>query len=485
MIGARLLSTIAVVCATGIAWLAPFPAVAQGPQSQLEIVKQFDVDKSGLLDAAERAKARQYLETLPPRGRFGPRLGGAGAVTAGAPGVPLSPADVANLAGTDLYDNPAIRTIFITFESADWEAELAAFFNTDVVVPATVIVDGVRHRDVGVRFRGNTSFSSVAAGLKRPLQLKFDEVHEGQNVEGYRTLNLLNGINDPTSLRTYLYSRISRAYLPTPKVGFVRLVINGENWGIYPNQQQFNRDFVEDFFGWRDGVRWDVPANMNGNGGMTYLGDSLDQYRRFYEIDNQDRRESWTALVRLFRVLNETPPDRLEAALAPLLDIDGALRFLAVDVALANSDGYWSRGSDYSIYLDPGGRFHVVAHDMNEALGVGRGGPQLDPLVAMTDPGKALRSRLLAVPSLRKRYLEYVLDVATNWLDWEKLGAIAREQRDLIAADVRRDTRKLFTHDAFLAGFDDGGGSLRAFADARREYLLAEVPRLIAATGVR
>ena len=42
-------------------------------------------------------------------------------------------------------------------------------------------------------------------------------------------------------------------------------------------------------------------------------------------------------------MLNETPPDRLEAALAPILDVDGALRFLALEIALVNGDGYWMR----------------------------------------------------------------------------------------------------------------------------------------------
>jgi hypothetical protein len=217
---------------------------------------------------------------------------------------------------------------------------------------------------------------------------------------------------------------------------------------------------------------------------MAYIGENLEAYRPYYEIDNQDRRESWAALVRMFRVLNETPPEGLEAALSPLLDIDGVLRFLAVDVALANTDGYWSRNSDYSIYLDPDGRFHVVAHDMNEAIGVagGRGaGPTLDPLVALTDPTKPLRSRLLAVPALRKRYLEYVLDIANNWLDWTKLGPIVRRELDMIDADVKRDTRKLFTYEAFQAGYETDLGGLKAFAVARHDYLLAEVPRALAA----
>ena len=32
--------------------------------------------------------------------------------------------------------------------------------------------------------------------------------------------------------------------VPAPKANFVRLVINGENWGIYANVQQFNKDFL-------------------------------------------------------------------------------------------------------------------------------------------------------------------------------------------------------------------------------------------------
>ncbi len=41
-----------------------------------------------------------------------------------------------------------------------------------------------------------------------------------------------------------------------------------------------------------------------------------------------------------------------------------------------NSDGYWVRASDYNLYLDPAGRFHVLPHDVNEAFpsGTGRAG---------------------------------------------------------------------------------------------------------------
>ena len=90
-----------------------------------------------------------------------------------------------------------LRTVFLQFENADWEKELAAFNNTDVEVPATLTVDGKTYKDVGVHFRGASSFMMVPEGLKRSLNLSLDFVHEKQELGGYRTLNLLNANGDP------------------------------------------------------------------------------------------------------------------------------------------------------------------------------------------------------------------------------------------------------------------------------------------------
>src|SRR5204862_1152372 len=138
--------------------------------------------------------------------------------------------------------------------------------------------------------------------------------------------------------------------------------------------------------------------------------------------------------------------------------------------------------SDYSLVRDAQGRFHIVPHDMNEAFGpamgpgmfgggpgggrrgggrgpggpgggpnaggpgpggpgpggFGPGGPggpgggrgDLDPLVGADDAGKPLRSRLLAVPSLKKRYLEHARTLAEE-LNWAQLGPVVEEYRKL------------------------------------------------------
>jgi hypothetical protein len=470
-----------------VAFAAQFGGFGGGG-GEVELVAQFDKDKDGRLNRGERDAARSATGG---GGQFNMRRGGFRFSNAeGTPGRTLTPADVQPYPTTPIYDIGTLRTMFLQFQDADWEAELAAFHNTDVEVPATMIVDGRTYQGVGVHFRGASSFGMVPEGLKRSLNVSTDFTVEDQDLGGYRTFNLLNANNDPTFLRAFLYTEIARKYLPIPKMNFMHVVINGESWGVYLNAQQFNADLLRDYFKTTKGARWKVPGRPGGRGGLEYLGENPETYKGIYEIKTKDDVESWRALIELTKVLNQTPADKLEAALAPLLDIDSTLRFLAVDVALVNSDGYWTRASDYSFYRHPDGRFHLIPHDVNEGLGgeggrgFGGGGAQLDPLVGLNDPGKPLRSKLLAVPALRQKYLGYVRDIATKWLDWNTVAPTLTAAHRLIADDVRADTRKLYDVAGFEAGIAPTGNSLKSFLDARRAYLLNAIPETPAAGRV-
>jgi spore coat protein CotH len=213
---------------------------------------------------------------------------------------------------------------------------------------------------------GNSSFG-VGNGYKRSLNLAFDFVDENQAIGGYRTLNFLNANDDPTFMHTVLSMHVARQYIPAPKANFVRVVINGENWGIYANAQQFNKEFVQDNFKTTKGTRWKIPQGGGGGiGGFSYIGDNPASYRNVFQIKSKDEPAAWTALITLARTLQQTPVDRLEAALAPMLDIDGYLKFLALDNVMSSGDGFYTRAADYSLYLDERGRFHFVFHDANE-----------------------------------------------------------------------------------------------------------------------
>ena len=107
-------------------------------------------------------------------------------------------------------------------------------------------------------------------------------------------------------------------------------------------------------------------------------------------------------------------------------------------------------------------------------------------MIGLDDTRKPLRSRLLAVPSLKARYLDHVRTIAEQWLDWDKLGPIVARYRALIEDEIELDTRKLSSLAAFQKSVADApeepaaaksdnrrpGSGLRAFADQRRKYLL-------------
>lgn len=88
-----------------------------------------------------------------------------------------------------------------------------------------------------------------------------------------------------------------------------------------------------------------------------------------------------------------------------------------------------------------------------------------------------LRSRLLAIPELRERYMKYVNQIADESLAWSKLGPDVEGYRDLIEPLVKADTRKLSTNEAFVAATSSDltktgdQMSIRKFATERTEYL--------------
>ncbi|MCA8988269.1 MAG: CotH kinase family protein [Planctomycetaceae bacterium] len=524
-----------------------------GSREDLKLVKKYDQNENGRLDGEERiaARAAAKQEGEGRQGGFPPPGGGRrgpGNREPAQPGRLVDQTEVKSYRDASLYEPTVLRTLFFEFENADWEQELEDFHGTDVEVPATLIVDGKTYENVGMSFRGMSSYGMVPTGYKRSFNVSIDLADEEQRLYDYKTLNLLNSAGDPSFMSTVLYSHIANQYLPAPKANHVHVIINGESWGIYVNVQQFNKEFLAEHFDSTQGTRWKVSGSPGGDGGLRYLGDEIDEYKKRYEIKSNDGKKAWQALIELCRTLDETPPEKLEQELEPILDLDGVLRFLALDVALVNSDGYWTRASDYSLFLDHEKRFHVFPHDMNEAFsaghgpgpggppggpggfgpppegfrppegfafppggfgpppdgfgpppggnfpgapengrpggrpggpgGPGHGGFDLDPLISLDNPRMPLRSKLLAVPSLRAKYLKYVREIADKSLAWDQIQPVLALHTQLIQDEVAADTRKLYSLEAFqravlldLGKEETREQSIQGFLEKRRDYL--------------
>jgi len=516
-----------------------------GGMGTIAVLERCDADKNGRLDADERKAARAWLkENRPQRGR-GP--GGPGGFARGPGGPPpqeevqrdngaskngakVVPADVATYANRPLFDADIVRTFFFEFPQQDWFEELSDFYRTDVEVPATVTVDGVTYRDVGTSFRGNTSYM-MAPGRKKSLDLAFDFVDGKQNLYGVRNLDLLNCHTDASYLREALHGHIANKFFPAPRVCLVRVVINGEDHGLYAAVQAFDKTFLQDHFGTTKGDRFKVPPDFSGNGGLRWLGDDPQAYKRNYQLKSNDNDAAWRGLVDMCAVLERTATEDLERILPQHLDVDGMLWFLAVDNALGDDDGYHSRASDYSLYRDPHGRFHAIPRDNNEVLLGARGGPRggdpggpgggpggfggpapdgppgAGPRGGVAGPGAApggrrggpgpggavtsplqmasradrpLLRRLLEVPVWRQRYLANLRELATTAMSPDVIGARIDQWQKLLEPLAKADVHSLHGYDAFSRSFakDETGKpaprSLMAIIAQRRAQILED-----------
>ena len=125
------------------------PGGPGGPMGQeRKLVKKFDKNGDGRLDASERMAARESLKRdRPAGGRPGPGFGpppgfGRENEEPAQPGPRVAPGDVPAYTGKSLHEPTILRTLFLDFEDKDWEAEMADFYRSDVDVPARLTVDG-------------------------------------------------------------------------------------------------------------------------------------------------------------------------------------------------------------------------------------------------------------------------------------------------------------------------------------------------------
>lgn len=336
------------------------------------LVARFDRDGDGRLDTAERAAARDFLlQNASASAATGtsPRSTAPSATARtlepAKPGAKVDVATLPTFADRPLYDPAILRPIALTFEDADWERQLTLFASTDVWVPARLTIDGRTYAGVGVRYAPLPMGEKREPGYKRTLVLRLDFTDPAQRFGGQRELHLLDLFDDSTFMRTSLALGVAReTALSAPRSNFVTVAINGENWGVYASVQPFDENFVQENFGTTAGARWMVAAG----GGLTYLGDDPQAYRAFYHLETEESPAAWQALIKLCRTLAQTAPEDLEPALAPLLDLNGTLRFLAWENVLLNQGGYRARGGGYGLYLDPAGRFHVIPLAAETAL---------------------------------------------------------------------------------------------------------------------
>jgi hypothetical protein len=362
------------------------------------------------------------------------------------------------LAAQDLYDSTILRTIDLTFSQPNWFTLLQQNYQSQTEIPADLELDGVVYPGVGVRIRGNTSYTTLpASSQKVSLNIDMEFTVPGQDLLGYNSLNFNNAHRDPTFCREVAYSNFLSRYIPNGRASHINLRINGDNWGVYANIQQYNRDMVRDYFEDEDGMRIKMPNNPNGPG-LRYNGSSPGGYTQYELKHDGGLLDPWGAHIAVCNALTNGLLANWQQTIDSVVAIDPSIWTIALENVFADDDSYVNKGADFVTYRDPyDGRTHVLQTDGNETFNAATWTIDRN----FNSVNRPLMSHVLDVPELRQRYMAHIRATLAEF-DWAHFGPIFTAHRNLIDAAVQADPKKLYSYTSFQNNFTTtvnlGGG---------------------------
>jgi hypothetical protein len=381
-----------------------------------------------------------------------------------------------------IYDESNVKEIRLYFSQSDYWAKLTQNYNSNIEIPCRLKYNGVDYDSVGISFKGQTSYFSNNT-QKKSFNISMDAFKGNQKLEGYKTLNLNNSFQDPSFMREVLYYKLIRTHSQSAKANFVRVYINDEDWGIYLNVQQLNKDFLEEWYESNDGIniRADRPDGTSagpggpggqwgdGTAGFNYLGTDTSQYKKYYTLKSSDTPNPWQELVKACNILNNSGTN-LETEAPKVLDIDKILWHLASEIAFTDDDSYVFKGKmDYYLYMDAETkRWTSYDYDANSTFSTQKI-TQWSPFYNEIKVNYPLLNKLLAVPAFRQRYLAHMRTIISELMDESKVNSIIDSYANLIRSAVIADTKKVTSE----TSFNNAIFSLKDFIARRKNYLLS------------
>lgn len=290
---------------------------------------------------------------------------------------------------------------------------------TPVYMPADFYFNGIQWYDVGVRYKGNSSLtSSYSSGIgKLPLRFNFDYFEESnifitdQRFYGFKELSMSSNFNDKSFLREKTGADIFREFgVPAPRTAFYEVYMDygegAEYLGLYTMVEVVFDSMLEDYFGSNTGNCY----KPDGDGAKFSSSDfDLDDFGK----KTNEQVGDWSDIQEMYDALhasNRTSDvEAWKSTLESVFDVDGFLKYLAVNNTIQNWDTYGNMTHNYYLYHDPADDLiKWIVWDNNEAFQEGNMTGSLS--FEMNEVGSEwpLISYIIAIPEYREIYDDYI-----------------------------------------------------------------------------
>lgn len=320
--------------------------------------------------------------------------------------------------------------------------------------PCTIQFNGKEWYFAGARFKGNSSLSSSwkSGIMKLPFRFDFDKFQdehpeiENQRFHGFEKLSLASNYRDDSLIREKVVADIFRnAGTPAPRTAFYRLYVDhGEGpiyFGLYTMVEIPSEPMLESQFSQSGGNLYKPEGD--GATFATYDKASFDKETNEDDADYSD-------IEALYEALHADRQDSgsWREGVEKVFNVDGFLRWLAVNTLIQNWDTYGMMAHNYYLYNDPGeGRIHWIPWDNNEAL-KNSGGSVNGPLSLNLSADEVndnwpLIRYLMDDSIYRARYVDLVEESMTTVFYPERMETIYTDAWELIRSYVTGDSGEI------------------------------------------
>lgn len=317
--------------------------------------------------------------------------------------------------------------------------------------------NGIQWYDVGVRYKGNSNaFDAFNAGNgKLPFKLDFDEFEsvnkdiEDQRFYGFGQLSLHPNFNDNSQIREKLALDIYRAFdVPAPLTSFYEVYVdkgNGiaEYFGLYTLIEDFAPDLLERQFLSKTGNSYESQ-----NAGSKLYSDQF-ELTDFIPKTNQDITLN-EDIQELFDVLNSslriTDLEQWKQSLEAVFDVDGFLKYLAVNNLIQNWDTYGNKRGNYYLYHDPADDLlKWVVRGANEAFkSEGKESPVSLSMLEVTTYWPLI-NYLIRIPDYDTSYKGYLSSFSNTVFTPAKMDNLYNKLQQYVAPSSANETSN-YTH---------------------------------------
>lgn len=256
--------------------------------------------------------------------------------------------------------------------------------NEFTYVKAELVVDGEKYTDVGLRFKGNSSYRFAANSSKRPMKIDMDKFNNDQKLHGRDKLNLSNSVFDSAFMKEKLaYDLYKSAGLATPGVGWANVTMSVGSkkvpLGIYVIIEQVDKRFMESHFG---ADSKDSLLMKPEVGQWEYLGDEPDAYADYDIKYGEDDLELIKRFAELMKLIENATASEFELEIGERFDLPALAGYLAATSLLSSLDSYVGMPHNYYLMLDKAdGKLRLLPWDVNESFATFSMGTNLEKLV--------------------------------------------------------------------------------------------------------